>query len=257
MGLWKVVPLCERQLRDVNPADILDDGLYRKCNTYKSGGGYDRFNSIYQKRFNTTEDFSNQFVVQLYGCPLRCPYCYVTEDGVFGKYTELYTETLIQDFEKSGCGVFHLMGGAPAIYLEQWHEILWDLDILSRKNNRVYPFHSDFLLMEGTYDSDILKELAKYKNSLYAVSIKGATKVDFVKKTAYPNPNSLNWDLLFSNLRLLHDCGINYYLTFTGMSKAEIDSFCLQMKIKFGSTMTADMLKDSFGINLVEYDALK
>ena len=41
MKLFKVVPLCKKQLLEVTPSDILNDGLYRKCNVYKSGGGYD------------------------------------------------------------------------------------------------------------------------------------------------------------------------------------------------------------------------
>lgn len=40
---WPVVPLSEGQLKDVNPADILEEGLYRKCDTYRGGGGYDQF----------------------------------------------------------------------------------------------------------------------------------------------------------------------------------------------------------------------
>ncbi len=36
---WSVVPLCKNQLKDVDPKDILENGLYRLCDTYKSGGG--------------------------------------------------------------------------------------------------------------------------------------------------------------------------------------------------------------------------
>ena len=39
---WSVVPLCKNQLKDVDPKDILENGLYRLCDTYKSGGGYDK-----------------------------------------------------------------------------------------------------------------------------------------------------------------------------------------------------------------------
>jgi hypothetical protein len=34
MSNWPVVPLSEKQLKDVNPEDILENGLYRKCNIY-------------------------------------------------------------------------------------------------------------------------------------------------------------------------------------------------------------------------------
>ena len=42
-SVWPVVPLCKAQLEDVNPLDVLNDGLYRRCNKYKFGGGYDKF----------------------------------------------------------------------------------------------------------------------------------------------------------------------------------------------------------------------
>jgi hypothetical protein len=51
--IWPVVPLCKNQLRDIKEEDILEKGLYRLCNTYKGGGGYDQFNKIYEKRFKT------------------------------------------------------------------------------------------------------------------------------------------------------------------------------------------------------------
>lgn len=49
MYSWKVMYLCDKQLRDVNPSDIIKNGLYRRCDTYKGGGGYDKFSDIYKK----------------------------------------------------------------------------------------------------------------------------------------------------------------------------------------------------------------
>lgn len=34
---WPVMPLCKAQLQDINPDDVLNGGLYRRCNTYKGG----------------------------------------------------------------------------------------------------------------------------------------------------------------------------------------------------------------------------
>lgn len=62
---FEVMRLCPAQLLDINHADILEGGLYRKCNTYKGGGGYDQFPAIYQRRFGPTPGLNNQFVVQL------------------------------------------------------------------------------------------------------------------------------------------------------------------------------------------------
>jgi len=98
MFKWPVVPLCRAQLQDVSPIDILNDGLYRKCNTYKGGGGYDKFPAIFERRFGPAPNLHDQFVVQLAGCPLRCPYCYVTEAGVHGKSRRISTNSLVAAF---------------------------------------------------------------------------------------------------------------------------------------------------------------
>ena len=85
---WKVVPLCEEQLKDVRNEDILDNGNMRKCNTYRGGGGYDQFPNILKKRLNIELENYEQLIIQLYGCNLSCPYCYVTKNGIFNKYIE-------------------------------------------------------------------------------------------------------------------------------------------------------------------------
>ena len=73
-SMWPVVPLCKAQLEDVNPLDVLNGGLYRRCNTYKGGGGYDKFPEIWERRLGKGETkLNDQFVVQVQGCPLHCP----------------------------------------------------------------------------------------------------------------------------------------------------------------------------------------
>ena len=131
MSKWKVVPLCTRQRRDVNPKDIISGGLFRFCNSYKSGGGYDKFPEIYERRFGVpSNDLGMQFVVQLYGCSMDCPYCYVTKDGICGNYVEMSSREFVEAFELSrlysnNCRIFHLMGGAPALYLNDWEHIIY------------------------------------------------------------------------------------------------------------------------------------
>ena len=77
---WKVVPLCEKQLRDVNQKDILNNGLYRKCNIYKGGGGYDKFEDIYKKRNNLNQEErfnkSKQNSNRINFCKREVPYFY-------------------------------------------------------------------------------------------------------------------------------------------------------------------------------------
>ena len=234
---WDIVPICKAQLMDVNPEDLIKDGLYRKCNTYKGGGGYDKFPEIYNARFNQNRtDLNNQFVVQTKGCPLACPYCYVTKQGVNGESVKIGSNQLVNDFKSSKCSVFHLMGGAPALHLHKW------LDLLSYMSGEV--FHSDFLLLEGEYDSQILTDISSYKNSLYAVSIKGGTPEEFERNTA----RKFNESLFENNLTKLVDSNINFYFTFTGMTPETIELF----KERHAGLN----FDNSFAINLVHYKAL-
>jgi len=210
---WPVVPLCEEQYRDIRNCDVLESGLYRKCDIYKGGGGYDRFGDIHAKRFNWLPN-STQFVVQLYGCPLNCDYCYVTRSGVFGTPIPTRTTDMLESYQRTGLDVFHLMGGAPALYLENWKEIATD--------ERVRVFHSDFLLVEKPYKREWLDGLP----GLFAISIK-----DF----------PVDFDLMWRNLKTVVESGINFYITFTG--RPVLRNAIVK---KFGK----DVLTDSFVIRI-------
>lgn len=244
---WKVVPLCERQLRDINKSDVLHSGLYRRCDIYKGGGGYDKFEEIYHKRINNQISCNEQFVVQVYGCPFKCPYCYVTPSGIHGEYKEVSSTKLVNDFIETGFSVFHLMGGAPALYIEHW------IDILSRLNMSI-PFHSDLLLMEKSYDTEVLKDIAKFNNGLYAVSIKGIEDGSFYANTGV----SFEHDLFWSNFEKVYTSGINFYVTFTGMDKYEIKQFKREASRTLGvDCVCAGVFDNSFSIDIVNYLALK
>jgi hypothetical protein len=219
---WPVVPICEKQKRDVAPEDLLDGGLFRQCDINKGGGGYDEFNRTYKKRFG--EDINpKQFVVQLFGCPLRCDYCYVTREGVWGTPTMLDTDVLRNCYIKSGLDVLHLMGGAPALYLHNWKKLADHPD--------VKVFHSDFLCCESVYELGWLEGLP----GLHAVSVKKET----VKYR----------DLFFYNLWALILSEIQFYITFTG-------DYYLKEEIRkeFGE----ECLQDSFLIPINRtYSALR
>ena len=238
---WEVMPLCAAQLLDVNPQDILNNGLYRRCNTYKGGGGYDQFPGIYQKRNGYMEGLNNQFVVQLKGCPLDCPYCYVTRAGIWGNSQRVSTEELLQAFKDSKCIVFHLMGGAPALYVDSWHEILEGL------NSGV--FHSDLLLVEGEYKSETIHQLSAFKNTLYAISIKGSTPEEFYTNTR----RKLNEGLFWRNLDVVVSQGLPFYFTYTGLSIDSINSFSEKVVDRY---QNPSLLDDQFSIELKHYKAL-
>lgn len=220
--MWPVVPICDRQLLDVSPEDILNDGLFRKCDTYKGGGGYDKFNDIYFKRYGLKIN-PVQFVVQLKGCVLSCPYCYVTDQGINGKSVRLSTDELLNYYYKTNLDVFHLMGGSPALHLNNWKLLA----------SKVKVFHSDFLLVEQRYQDSFLKELP----GLHAVSFK--------ERYLYSDKQL---DLIWCNLEKLIYNKVDFYITFTG-----VDEFSHELVSKFGNSV----LEDSFTIQIIDYEAIK
>lgn len=219
---FPVVPICDAQKLDVREEDLLMGGLYRKCNTYRGGGGYDQFNKIWKKRMGYSID-PTQFVVQLKGCPLNCPYCYVTREGVKGYSVRVTNYEMLFAYKESKCEVFHLMGGAPALYLHDWKSIA----------DRVKVFHSDFILVEHEYNINDLIGLP----GLHAVSLKDS----LIYSTDQIN-------MIFRNLKKIVDSGIDFYLTFTGN-----DSMKKDIVNYFGEWI----LRDSFVIDIVNYDALE
>lgn len=237
---WKVMPVCSYQKLDVRKSDLLAGGDFRKCETYRGGGGYDQFPSICERRIGRRAHM--QFVVQLYGCSLDCPYCYVTRAGVWGAWKPYTTDQLVDAFKESGQEVFHLMGGAPALYLDKWPELIHRLPDEA-------VFHSDFLLVEGRYSRSVLTELAVQSNRcLFAVDVKGVTPDDWQR-------NTRRWfdSALFSNnLDALVECGVPFYLTFTNPDKQHLDRFTARLKDRYGP----GVLEDSFVIDLIDYNAL-
>lgn len=246
---WKVCPVQGRQLKDVRPEDIFGD--FRICKTYRSGGGYDQFAKI-AERYVEEEDLpilgqlDTQFVVQLYGCHLNCPYCYVTKDGVFGNYVEYTADHMVSEcaraFREHKCGVFHLMGGAPALHIEEWDEIISQL-------HPRHIFHSDLLLTEKLYNLHILKRI-RWRNAIYAVNIKGVTPEDYYKNTG----RALDKNLLRRNLdNLAMTDYLKFYLTFTNPDLENLERYKESLVQRYGDWI----IEDSFVIDLVDYNATK
>jgi uncharacterized Fe-S cluster-containing radical SAM superfamily protein len=237
---WRVVPISKYQALDVRPEDLLSGGDFRKCETYRGGGGYDQFPAICERRLGRR--LHSQFVAQVLGCSLDCPYCYVTRTGVWGRWKDYTSERLVKAFEGSGQEVFHLMGGAPALYLDSWHEII------SRLPGQAV-FHSDFLLVERPYRMHTLSYLARHRGScLFAVSIKGTSREDFERNTRKPYQEELLW----ANLDRMVSAEVPFYLTFTNPDMSRYDEFCGRLRERFGE----GVLADSFIIPLIGYRAV-
>lgn len=243
----KVCPIQGRQLKDVHEEDIFGD--FRICNTYRGGGGYDQFPNIARKRGliheYTKGEIGSQFVVQCYGCTLRCPYCYVTKDGIYGTYVRYDVPEIIEAFNdafvEKNVGVFHMMGGAPMMWVEDWQSIPTIL----------HPFHlftSDLLLTEKPYDKRVLYNIGT-PNALYAINIKGVTNLDHVRNTG----KNIDWFLFWDNFDKVMEAGLNFYITFTNPDMHGYQRFVDNLEDRYGE----HVLYDSFIINLKQYDALK
>ncbi len=239
---WPVVPICELQRKDVGPEHLLEGGLYRNCDVWTAGGGYDRFPQIAASRLGGKgQDYRNHFIVQTYGCPLDCTYCYVTPEGIWGEPANVTTPELVEAFKKTRAQVFHLMGGAPAIYLEKWPELLDSL-------GDGVAFHSDFLLVEGLYSVEVVNKIAR-PNTLYAVSVKGLTPREWSRVTG----KEVDWTRWLENLSTLLDAGVSFYLTFTGkQDKSSLSEFKASLRLLYGP----GVLEDSYNIEVKHYQAL-
>jgi pyruvate-formate lyase-activating enzyme len=238
-NVWKVVPICDYQKLDVRQDDLLNGGDFRKCETYRGGGGYDQFPTICEKRKGRR--LHKQFIAQLYGCNLDCPYCYVTRSGVWGAWKPYTTTELCNAYIESKQEVFHLMGGAPALYLPHWAELF------SRLPASVM-FHSDFLLTEQRYSVVHLDNLRHYRDyALYAVDVKGTTPADYEKNTRKPFKEELFW----KNWENIIKAELDFYVTFTAPDMNHYDEFCEKVVSRLGSKA----LEDCFTIPLIDYDA--
>lgn len=237
---WKVCPVQGRQLMDVRQEDLFGD--FRICHTYRGGGGYDQFPKIFKKKYLhdvSIKSLEKQFVVQLYGCHLNCPYCYVTSDGIWGDYIEYSTDDLIKEFKKSDCNIFHLMGGSPALYIENWYDVVNKIDQV---------FTSDLLLTEKKYELEWLQAIAK-DYVLLAINIKGVTSRDYKRNTG----KEIDWNLFWKNLDTVCKSDVKFYITFTNPDKKYLNKFKYKLKNYYGNWI----LENSFIINLIEYEALK
>lgn len=247
--LWKVVPVSEAQKLDVRSEDLIKGGLYRRCHTYRGGGGYDLFPQFAATHLGGKPDqYSWQFVVQLFGCNLDCPYCYVTREGVWGEFVQVETLDLVLDYVRTGLPVFHLMGGAPALQMKYWPELLAQLEQTWQSK---YVFHSDFLLTESVYNLATLADIKKYENrSLYAIDIKGFDAEEWERNTRKP----LDTKLFFDNWRKIQDIDLPAYITFTACDKEKESDFwdrAEQQGIDVGQ-----WIESAYHIELIDYNAL-
>lgn len=256
MHNWKVVPICADQRRDIHREDLIRGGHFRRCRTYKGGGGYDQFPYLAHRRglVDDPDKASVQFIVQLYGCNLDCPYCYVTREGVWGTPVQYTSREIVDAWLDArwshGCNVFHLMGGAPALQLRSWpgllHHLHWGLQDWRGTPMVFHPaaiFHSDLMLSEGEYRPDVLAQL-DWPGVLLAVNIKGVDRASWEANTRQPYPEAL----IQKNLATLRDAlpAERWYVTFTNIPEGQQQQFLMEHDLAW---------QDHFSIGVIDYEA--
>ncbi len=150
------------QLRDVENSTglVYHDEYYRLCEVVKSDKAFDNRGDCSPYRMASLfggdwRDYNYHFIVQVAGCPLSCPYCYVDN---FKIDLQISIAALVNDFVEFremirslysiDVRVFHLMGGAPAVYAECWPEIRHALDALGQEDVILF---SDVVFVENRY----------------------------------------------------------------------------------------------------------
>lgn len=244
---WRVVPLSPGQRLDVRPSDVVADGHFRLCDTYRGGGGYDHFPTIAERVLGEPEHHL-QFIPQLYGCNLDCPYCYVTRAGVWGAPVRYTAAELVAVFNATPATVFHLMGGAPALTLAHWSDLI---DALDASGKPGWVFHSDLMLSEAEYDRAHVSR-ASHPRAIYAVNLKGLTAEEHLRNTRKPWDEARMW----RNLATLEAAYLPYYVTFTAVDPAHVAWFWNEFSDRFGTARTVEQHATAYAIHLIDYDSL-
>lgn len=174
--------------------------------------------------------------MQLKGCPLKCVYCYVDDEGIHGQQMDIEIPDLIRTAKEitstdRRLHVFHLMGGAPALHIRRWSDVA---KAMTESGMTDVVFHSDIVLAEPTLVKDFvpaLQKLTAYPKHLIAICIKGVTEENFhenIGTTAFSLRESLE------NLRKVVHTGINYYLTLVNPEPSALPSFLVRLSEMIG-----------------------
>lgn len=191
------------------------------------------------------QDYNNHFIVQVAGCPLKCPYCYVdnlkadllmTAKELVSRFIKFKKETEPKFNIK--LKVLHFMGGAPAIYCEFWKELRNSLD---KKGLKDIILFSDVILVENYFFKNKPWKFLKLHHFILTGCLKGTNKDNFIKNTGY--------DLFQQSLKELKNylSAKNFYLTLIGFDAKnllEIYKIIPKDKIDFLNIINYEVTKE-------------
>ena len=151
------------------------------------------------------EKYRDNFIYQIKGCNINCPWCYVDEinkNGLPGDYSEWFSiPEIIDTFEKTRAerknskeGELNRIrpsGGEATIVIEQWLENLKELEkrnlskeiFVQNDSNLTTGHFLDDLERKGEIEPNILQKIGEYKNLGLLASFKGTDEKNFTENT--------------------------------------------------------------------------
>lgn len=236
------------QRRDIESSSgtVLYDRFGRICTVVKPDGGIgDRSPYRMAEMFGGGwQDYNNQYVIQVAGCPLNCRYCYVDnleEDTRWSAISIVenflaFRWDLRVKFHKP-LNVLHFMGGAPGIYCDFWKELREELNY--RNCEHVILF-TDVIFVEGFTRQVRPWHCMDLERFIVAGCLKGTNRENFEQNTG---KDLFSQAVMEMFLYTVHD---NFYLTLLGYDEADLP------KVRsWVEPWRIDLL------NIVEYEATK
>lgn len=138
------------------------------------------------------QHWNRHFIVQVAGCPFRCPYCYVDNLNID---THMSAEQLVDAYLTfkvlaPDIHVFHLMGGAPGRYCWFWQQIRDEMDSKGLQDDVLL---SNVILVEDyIYGSRPWKDIPISGRFLLNVCLKGTGFLNFKLNTG----KNMFWEAL-------------------------------------------------------------
>lgn len=240
----KIGPL---QLKDIEDSSeiVLYDDFARICTVVKPGRGIGdcspyRMAEMFGGKW---QDYNNQYVIQVAGCPLDCRYCYVDNLREDISWTAI---SVVENFKAfrwdlaqfhESVNVLHFMGGAPGVYCDFWRELREELDFRGCENVILF---SDVIFVENCTHNVRPWSCMDLDKFIVAGCLKGTNRWNF----RYNTGTDL-FDLAMTEMRM-YLCHDNFYLTLIGYDTQDL--FTIYSLV---DSRRVDLL------NIVEYEATK
>lgn len=181
----------ELQRKDIEDSSgiVLYDDYARICTVVKPNGGIgDRSPYRMAEMFGGEwQDYNNQYVIQVAGCPLDCPYCYVDnlEEDTYWTAVSVVENFLAFRWQfraeyHESLKVLHFMGGAPGIYCAFWPELRAEMDLCGLENVILF---TNVILVEWRLRGVLPWHFMTLHNFVVEGCLKGTSRKNFIRNT--------------------------------------------------------------------------